>query len=662
MPALLLFNGSGLAQAVDAGRATAQEPPVTVLFSPVAGQPDAMLEQFGLEDSELLFGGQDDLAPVYRAHVSQAGVLAMRASGQFKYVELDSPVMAAQVTTDDPYFTTDKLDDDRQWYLENIRLPDAWEYGTGSADVTVAVIDTGIHASHLELNDGRVLAGFDATNNTTIPANSNSDGNGHGTAVAGVIGAIANNGMGVSGVAWDVSLMPIRALQPNGSGVVSDVAKSIIWAAENGADIINLSLGGPGFGNDQTLNNAIIYAYNRGLVIVSAAGNDLADHGINLDTEPVYPVCADGGSNMVIGVVATDVDDKKANFSNYGRTCVDIAAPGKKILTTAYLPSDPANNVLIYGSGTSLAAPLVSGVAALIKSNNPAFTNTQIKNLILRTTDNIDTQNTQSCLGTSCYGFLGNGRLNAYSAVAPRPLLDGDLIRRRSNGDIYLISGGRKLYVSDFVFKQRGYMDSMVIAENGNELSRVPAGKPVWPLKGTLMRTAADPTVYYMADESKHAVTYEVFTARGWNFRDVQIIDKNDLDDIPTGSWYWPPDGTMVMVGNDPTVYVLEDNVKRPVTYFVFTQRGLSFDDVMRIDESRFGHIPRPPDPYWLSPLDGILVKADNDPAVYYIEDGARKIISHDVFVSSKFSYSNIKVLPKAEIQVIRPGKPYKSN
>jgi hypothetical protein len=582
----------------------------------------------------------------------------MQQSNQFMYVEFDSPVAAARVTTNDPYFTVDEFDEDRQWYLEKIRLPEAWEHGTGSKNVVVAIIDTGIHASHLELNDGRVLAGYDATINRTIPADHDSDDNGHGTAVAGVIGAIANNRMGVAGVAWDVSLMPIRALQPNGSGTVSDVAKSIIWAAENGANIINLSLGGPGFGKDQTLNNSIIYAYKRGAVIVSAAGNDLADQGISLDSSPVYPVCADGGEDMIIGVVATDANDQKASFSNYGNNCVDIAAPGRKILTTAYLPSDPANNVLIYGSGTSLAAPLVSGVAALLKSNNPKLTNQEIKDIILRSTDNIDALNTNSCLNTSCNGFLGRGRLNALSALSPLPLLEGDLIRRRGNNNVYLISGNRKKYISEFVFKQRGYAESAVRNEMDNELSSIRTGEPVMPLTGTLMKSPNDSTVYFMGSNQKHAITYPVFVTRRFSFAHVQTIDKNDLDDIPTGNWYWPPDGTILALENNPTVYVMEDGVKRPVTYFVFTQRGLSFGNVLKVSDREFRNIPEPPDKYWLSPLDNILVKSDVDDTVYFIQDGAKKPVSHQIFISKKFNYSDIKVLSHAEMQVIRPGKP----
>ncbi len=649
MPAFLL----GPAAAV-----TSDATPVEVIY---ALKDNSTLTGYSFTESSLLFGA-DGLASTYRATVTTSDLQRMRSDSRIQYVEVDSPVQAAQLTVDpitttnDPYFTLDPMDQDKQWYLNRIKIPEAWKFGRGSPSIKVAIIDTGIHASHLELNDGRVVAGFDVTAGKAIPAAADSDDNGHGTAVAGIIGGITNNGKGIAGINWKVGIMPVKALEADGSGSISTVATAIVWAAENGADIINLSLGGPGFGNDQTLNNAIIYAYNKGSVIVSAAGNDLADHGVNLDTSPVYPICADGGENMVIGVAATDINDQKASFSNYGINCVDITAPGKKILTTAYLPSDPSNNILIYGSGTSLAAPIVSGVAALLKANNSNLTNRDIKRVLLSTADNIDALNQNSCLGQSCNGFLGRGRINALSALSPTPLLNGALVRETSSNLIYQISGGKKRLVTDFVFKQRGFNQSEVMSDVTANLSNYPVDKPLPPLDGTLVKAPNDPLVYYIHQEVKRPLTYLVFKSRNFSFANVQSLSNNDLSQIPTGEWYWPPDGTMVLIRGNPTVYVMDTGVKRAVTYFVFIQRKLSFARVVEVTQDEFTHVPNAPDMYWLPPLDGTLIKSSDSDTVYLMVEGSRRPITHEAFVARNLKFSDIKTLPQAEIDVILAG------
>jgi hypothetical protein len=633
---------------------------VNIIF---ASQTKIVPEKYQLSELKFLFGN-DDLPFTYSAKTSQSQLAKMKRDSNLLYAEADSLVQASQltftpiVTTNDPYFTTNETDEDKQWYLPKIKLPEAWAFTKGSAAVKVAIIDTGIHASHLDLNDGRIVEGFDVVAGKAIPAGSNSDDNGHGTAVAGVIGAIPNNSKGITGINWDVRMMPVKALEGNGSGSISAVSTAIVWAAENGADIINLSLGGPGFGDDQTLNNAIIYAYNKGSLIIAAAGNDLSDTGISLDSNPVYPICADGGRNMVIGVAATDINDKKASFSNYGVNCVDISAPGKKILTTAYFPSDPSDNILIYGSGTSLAVPIVSGVAALLKANNPSLNNDGMKNILLKTADNIDSLNQSSCLGLSCNGFLGKGRLNALSALAPQPLLDGYLVKQAGTEIIYMISGGKKRLVTPFVFNQRGFLASEVINELNNQLNNYPTGIPLGPNEGTLVKSPENPTVYFIHNDQKLPLFHLVFQSRNFRFSDVQTMPYSELLQIPTGEWYWPPDGVLVLIKGIPTVYVMDNGVKRPVTYFVFTQRKLSFANVVSLTPDEFGHLPQAPDKYWLAPLDGTLVKSDLSPVVYLIQEGAMHAISFEAFMSRKFKFSDVKTLPQAELDVIVPGAP----
>jgi len=320
------------------------------------------------------------------------------------------------------------------------------------------------------------------------------------------------------------------------------------------------------------------------------------------------------------------------------------------------LPSDPSNNILIYGSGTSLAAPIVSGVAALLKSNNSSLTNTEIKNILLRSTDNIDALNQNSCLGKSCNGFIGEGRINANSALSPQPLLEGALIKEAGTGVIYYITGGKKKQVTDFVFKQRGFSQSEVLNEVNSQLSSLPTSTPMTPLEGTLVKDMTDPTVYIIHQELKRPLLNLVFHSRNFKFSDVQTMSGAELQIIPTGEWYWPPDGTMVLVTGNPTVYVMDNNVKRPVTYFVFTQRKLSFARVVTVTPDEFGHLPQSPDQYWLSPLDGTLVKSQTDPTVYLIFEGAKRALTYEAFIARNLKFTDIKTLPQAEMDVIVPG------
>lgn len=636
-----------------------------VIVSLKSTQPDFLTSDFRASNVKPMIAGNSSFGSVYTASLGSLELARLANDPRVNYAEADHGVAVSSITvqalttTDDPFFTTDSALEDKQWYLPKIRLPEAWGYGQGSDKVTVAVVDTGIHAHHIELNDGRVVEGYDVLAGQPIPANAASDDNGHGTAVAGIIGSIPNNGKGISGIDWRVRLMPVKALEADGTGVVSSVAAGIIWAADHGANVINLSLGGQGFGNDSTLNNAIVYAHNKGAVIIAAGGNDSADNGVNLDTSPVYPVCADGGSNFVIGVAASDNRDHKAAFSNFGINCIDITAPGKKILTTAYLPSDPSNNVLIYGSGTSLAAPVVSGVAALLKSNNPNLSNDQIRDIILKTADSIDQVNQGNCLGSSCSGFLGKGRINALSALSPQPLLEGVLVREAGTGKIFQVSGGMKRYVSSFVFNQRGFLQDLVVAETHGQLANYQSGPALPPSNGTLIKGQLDPIVYYVDNGVKRPLTYYIFMSRGFRFSDVKTLPEPDVTAIEQGEWYWPADGTMVLIKDDPTVYVMDQSVRRPVTFFVFKQRKLSFAKVINVTPDEFRHLPSAPDRYWLPPLDGTLIRSASDATVYLMEGGVRHALSYEAFVARNLRFGSVITIPDAELDVVQPGLEY---
>lgn len=248
-----------------------------------------------------------------------------------------------------------------QYNLAAIHAPAGWALNTGAVWVTIAILDTGIELSHPDLFV-RILPGYDFVNNDSDPQ----DDNGHGTHVAAIAAASSNNGVGISGVNWGANLLPVKVLNASSNGTYANVAAGIVWATDHGTQVINLSLGGPS--PSFVLNDAVNYAYNHGVILVAASGNAGA-HAV------LYPAAYD----PVIAVGATDSANAWAGFSNYGPE-VDVVAPGVNIYS-AYLGGGYG-----YRSGTSMAAPHVSGLAAIlwgIPGNGPARVRTIIENTTL---------------------------------------------------------------------------------------------------------------------------------------------------------------------------------------------------------------------------------------------------------------------------------------
>jgi type VII secretion-associated serine protease mycosin len=266
-------------------------------------------------------------------------------------LDLNRPVRALGST--DPYRA-------KQWALDTTSFEATWPLTNGTGAV-VAVVDTGVQADHEDLT-GTVLTGWDAIANRS---GATADPNGHGTHVAGIIAAAAGNGKGIAGAAPGVRILPVRVLPANGSGTVADVLEGIIWAADHGADVINLSLGGGG--NDRTYAAAIRYALDKGALVVAAAGNEALE-----GNPPSYP----GADPGAIAVAATTMSGTRASFSNYG-SYVDLAAPGSAIYST--IPSGYAS-----WSGTSMATPYVSAAAALLAARHPGLSSGQVRDLLER--------------------------------------------------------------------------------------------------------------------------------------------------------------------------------------------------------------------------------------------------------------------------------------
>ncbi len=295
--------------------------------------------------------------------------------------------------------------------MTRIQAPAAWDISTGSKSVVVAVIDTGVQYTHpdlsanLAVNTGETpnngvdddrngytddYYGYDFINNDGNPM----DDHYHGTHCAGTVGAKGNNGVGVAGVAWNVSILPVKVLDGYGSGTMASVAAGINYATARGAKILSMSLGGSS--SSTTLENAISAARQSGVLIVAAAGNS----GLNTDYYPSYP--ASSPQDNVLAVAATDSSDTRASWSNYGPASVDVAAPGVSIYSTLL------GNSYDYLSGTSMATPHVAGMVAVLRSINSNLSYLQLKNILIQTSDPVSSLNGK---------IVSNGRVNLYKAA-----------------------------------------------------------------------------------------------------------------------------------------------------------------------------------------------------------------------------------------------------
>ena len=268
---------------------------------------------------------------------------------------------------------------DKQVEQRLVRAQQAWDLERGERKTIVAIVDTGVQLNHPDLAV-RLVPGRDFVNNDGRPA----DDNGHGTAVAGVIAATANS-IGVAGMCNRCRIMPIKALAANGTGLWTVAAKGILWAADHGADVINLSFGGPVGG--EILQSAIRYARGKGAVVVGSAGN----YGT---TAAFYP----GAFPEVISVAASTTRDLRYDWSNSSTSWVEVAAPGCTF-------SSALHSTFGGFCGTSAAAPMVSGIAALVRSARPGITRSQIEAILKAATVEVPFQ------------FTRFGRIDAYKAV-----------------------------------------------------------------------------------------------------------------------------------------------------------------------------------------------------------------------------------------------------
>ncbi len=361
------------------------------------------IPQLGIVVAETTAASADQ-TPAQSGAALAATASAVAALAGVEWVE-PNYIITPDLIPDDPYYAVQQA----AYLGTRLQMPDAWELTTGLAEVVVAVLDTGVYVDHEDLgggiwgnpleipnngidDDGN---GFvDDMNGWNFAANNNNIADdyfaGHGTHVAGIIAARINNGKGIAGMAGGVTIMPVKVFPPSGYGTYDDLIQGILYATDNGARVINLSLGATSYSRGEEA--AVDYAWAHGVVIVAAAGN----MGSNTYHYPAaHP--------NVIAVVATDASDNRAGFSNWG-DFIDVAAPGVSVYSTYRWGN--------YGpmSGTSMAAPHVAGLAALILSRNAQLTNAQVRQIIEQNTDDL------GATGRDLY--FGHGRINGRKALA----------------------------------------------------------------------------------------------------------------------------------------------------------------------------------------------------------------------------------------------------
>ncbi len=298
----------------------------------------------------------------------------------------------------------DVVNQQRTYTLQATHALEAWDYTQGDPAVSIAVIDSGITRDHPEFQD-RLLPGYDFVNDDDDPV----DDHGHGTHTAGIIAAGIDNGLGMVGICPECSILPVKVLNQNNAGTWSGVAQGILYATDQGARVINLSLGASV--SSKTLESAVEYAIAHDVLIVAAAGN------MGIDRK-FYPAALEG----VVAVSATDATNQRWTLSNMG-DYIDVAAPGYAVYST-YNDLENYYGGYNYMSGTSMAAPHVAGLAGLLLSQKLDRSATEIYHIIISTTDKPTNANETL--------YFGYGRINAARAVAviqdnqwiPAPLVD----------------------------------------------------------------------------------------------------------------------------------------------------------------------------------------------------------------------------------------------
>lgn len=377
----------------------------------------ARLQALGVQGYEPAFDSNDpELSRFYKLKLAEGSDVELIREELYELNEIKGSepdfILHTQISANDVEYSG-------MWGLQRIDIERAWDITRGSNSVRVAVVDTGVDYNHPDFAGRSIVKGKDvSTCDSTIqelqasggkctrpkqPDNDPMDSNGHGTHVAGTIGAATNNGIGIAGVNWNVTILAVKVLGAGGAGGLTEISNGLVEAADSGAKIVNMSLGGRATcSQGSTIKAAIDYARSKGVTVVAAAGND------NIDASAFAPANCAG----VLTVGATGPNDERAGYSNYG-SIVDIAAPGgneprgvSSCNKSNCITSTWINSQYRSVQGTSMAAPHVAGVASLLLAQDNSLTPDRIRQCLINSGISINTDRP-----------VGGKRLNAYGAL-----------------------------------------------------------------------------------------------------------------------------------------------------------------------------------------------------------------------------------------------------
>lgn len=480
----------------------------------------------------------------------------------------------------------------------------------------VAVIDTGVTV--IPEISGKVMAGYNFINNS----NNANDDNGHGTFISSIIASKVNNSVGISGVNDKVNILPVKVLDSSGNGYLSDLIKGIQYAIDQNVSIINLSLASTSF--DSILNNIIESAYQRGIIVVAAAGNS----GISITSPNVSPLNNDGNKNWVIGVGAIDNRGNRPSYSNYGLG-IDVVAPGDKIL--GY------NNVnnSEYRSGTSMAAAIVTGVLSAWRDYYGSLNTDEAHNLIK-------------------VSSKSGGLISMDNAMNRTNYPNGSLIRTANSG-VYLIKQGVKRPIIDpSIFLSYYYKWQDIVVVSDFSLNSIPTGDALPLREGALI--ADRDKVYVIEQGMKRPIASpEVFLGLGYKWGNISTPSDYVLNLHPTGSIVSDineiPNGSVVF-SEGTGAYLIENGTKRPFSNPYTYLSRYNWNDLLQIRKGLLDSFSTSTEVY---PQEGSIIRDDG--AVYLVENNTKRpFASPQAFLGLGLSWGRVVYPPMAVLNGLTRG------
>ncbi len=644
---------------------------------------------------------KNNLDKIYKIKVKSGNkvedlVKIYKESNQIEYVE-PNYIGKLYAAPDDTSFNS-------QYHLHNtgqtggttdadVDAPEAWDIQTGDSNILVAILDSGVDWDHADLTDDIWINSGDTWVDPSDPGSGNSvdddtndyiddykgwdfvnvddeillslcqaagddclvqdnnaiDYNGHGTHCAGIAAAATNNNRGVAGSGYNSRIMQVRMAfevlfegQRYGYWESDDAAEAINYAVDMGADVISASWGTTG--DSSTLRAAINYAQDNDVVFVAAAGNQPP---FGLWEYSLYPAAYNG----VISVAATDDDDLRASFSNYS-SWVDVAAPGSSVYSTTFNAA-LANDTYGYMSGTSMATPLVAGIAALLKAEEPTWSYAKIINTIKTHTDDIGALNPN-------YKYkFGSGRINAEKVLSSSENhTNGSIITSPSSSKVYYLQGGTKRHIVDgsVYLNQFDWHDIALIDDS--ELNNYPEGSHWRYPDGTLISNSGK--VYAIEYQAKRWITSpSIFTSLGYRWGNIIAVSNSVANDISTGvnlsTTGYHPSGTIVYATGDSKVYMLDNGRKKWISnQYVYVHNYKDWDKIVTISPAELSTYPDSAD---MGRRDGSLVANYTTNKVYNIEYGLKRwITSAEVFTSLGYKWRSINTIDDSELSMYPDG------